>query len=100
MSKKGAAEHAFSKQHWGTATLSYFQSVARWTPEALQDIVGMAHAVLQDDYDGDSSADDQGEGNAEGNVDSRGFMCKLPMSFVYCTDPFTEFVHPIVTILR
>ncbi|KIM50133.1 hypothetical protein SCLCIDRAFT_34616 [Scleroderma citrinum Foug A] len=99
-SKKGAAEHAFSEQHWGMAMLSYFQSVARWTPEALQDIVGMAHTVLQDDCDGDSSTDDQGEGNVEGNVDSHRFMCKSPMSFVYCTDPFTEFVHPIITILH
>ncbi|KIM70934.1 hypothetical protein SCLCIDRAFT_18890 [Scleroderma citrinum Foug A] len=31
-SNKGGAEHAFSEQHWGTATSSYFQSVARQTP--------------------------------------------------------------------
>ena len=55
MSKKGSAEHAFSEQHWGTATSSYFQLVARQTPQALQDIVGMACAVLQDNCDGDSA---------------------------------------------
>jgi len=89
MSKKGGSENAFSEQHWGTATSSYYQSVVRRTPQALQDIVGMARAVLQDDCDGDSSADDQGEGSVEGDVDSRGFMCKSLMSFICHTDAFT-----------
>ena len=91
MSKKGGVEHAFSEQHWGTATSSYSQLVARWTPQALQDIVRMAHAVLQDNCDGDSSVDNQSEGSVEGDVNSCGFMCKSLMSFIYHTDAFIEF---------
>lgn len=88
-SKKGTIAELppFSEQLWGTVTSSYFQSISRRTPQALQDIVALAQAVLQEDCDSDSSGDDQGEGS-EGEADLRALMCKLSISFICHTDTF------------
>jgi len=51
----------------------------------------MARTVFQEDGDGDSSRDDQGEGSVEGDADSRAFMCKSPISFICYSDTFAEF---------
>ena len=90
LSKKGNGEQPanFSEQLWGTATTNYFRSVAKRTPQVLQDVVGLACTVLQEDGDGDSSGDDQ---SMEGEVDSRALMCKLLILLICHTDTFIEF---------
>ncbi|KAI6019506.1 hypothetical protein BKA83DRAFT_19251 [Pisolithus microcarpus] len=65
------AEHTFSEQNWGSATSSYFQSVANRESHVLQGIVRMAYAILQDDSDRNSSVDDQIEESLEGDIDAR-----------------------------
>ncbi|KAI6158857.1 hypothetical protein EDD17DRAFT_1511796 [Pisolithus thermaeus] len=71
------AEHSFSEQNWGSVTSSYFQSVANHKSHILQGIIRMAHAILQDESDGNSSADDQIKNSLEGEIDACALMCKL-----------------------
>ena len=87
-SKKVNADQPFSEQLWGSVTAHYFQSVVRQTPAALQGIVGLARAVLQEDGDGDSSGDD----SAEGEVDARALMCKSLIALICHTDALTGFL--------
>ncbi|KAI5983568.1 hypothetical protein EDC04DRAFT_2616118 [Pisolithus marmoratus] len=53
------------------------KSVANCKSHILQGIVRMAHAILQDELDGNSSADDEIENLLEGEVDACALMCKL-----------------------
>ena len=80
-------DQPFSEQLWGLATTNYFQSIVKRTPAALQDIVGLARAVLQEDGDGDSSGDD----SVEGEVDARALMCKSLIALICHTDALTGF---------